>query len=199
MRQSHYPVTIRLFASISVLLLGNVRVMGDEAHVRRPVSPRDHQYCGVDSLYIFLKRLGHDQSLAEMEENLPPTPRGISVEAIARYCENRDVKVSVVRASLDRLTDGHLPAILLVNDDHFVTVVATDEDRLLVFDNAYGLADCTAEWFMKQYRWDGLAIVEGNVSLELFISDHAAAGWMLAAALAAGAAWILIRRPARLS
>lgn len=195
MRQGSGPAALRWSAALCVLLLVRSAAWGDEVHVRRRAAPRDNQYCGIDSLYVFLKVEGVcPHSLAEMEKELPPTPRGIAVHDMAHYCERNGVSVSVVNASLARLTEAHLPAVLLVNGDHFVTLVGTDEDRLLLFDNAYGLADCTPEWFAQRYRWDGVAIVHGSAMLDVFVSHSAAAGWLLAAALAAAAFFLTRRR-----
>src|SRR5215472_16227761 len=98
------------------LLCFQVAIGTEEMHDRRKVLPRDNQYCGIDSLYVFLKTAGvGNPSLSQLEESLPPTPRGVSVANIAKYCEDNGFSVRVVRTTLDGLRGSQLPAVLHVN------------------------------------------------------------------------------------
>ena len=76
------------------------------ARIRYRTLRQDNQYCGIDSLYIFLNAQGFtSEPLVNMEKNLPPKSQGISVLDAVRYCEDQGVLVSAVKTFLSHLVD----------------------------------------------------------------------------------------------
>jgi hypothetical protein len=135
-------------------------------------------------------------SLSQLEQELPPTSQGVAISSIAKYCDENAIPVTVIRTTFSRLTEYHLPAILLVNENHFITLVGTEDDRLVVFDSAYGLVDCTPEWFSKRYNWDGTAIVHGSSLPDFLASEYVLVGSLFVTALSCGCLFLMFRRGA---
>jgi ABC-type bacteriocin/lantibiotic exporter with double-glycine peptidase domain len=96
--------------------------------------------CAVDSLYVSLKKIGMDCSLESLEENIPANPRGATLEAVVECAKKSGVSPTVIRSDMRSLLEVRMPAILHVNGDHFVTVLAVKDDDLFIFDNSIGLA-----------------------------------------------------------
>ena len=62
--------------------------------------------------------------------------------------------IKAVKTDLDQLLRWNLPAILHVNESHFVAFLGLDGDRLVIFDSSMGLLDCTLGWFRERYQWN---------------------------------------------
>jgi ABC-type bacteriocin/lantibiotic exporter with double-glycine peptidase domain len=119
--------------------------------------------CAADSLYFCLHvNKAEGVTLAETEKQLPVGYEGVSAADILRASESFGVPAAGLRSNLRELAGLHRPCILHVNDDHFITFVRVDGDRLILFDNTLGLINCSESWFRHQYAWRGDAIVIGT-------------------------------------
>lgn len=164
---------------------------------RVPVPSR--RTCGAESLCFALKVAGHGHiRLAEIEGSLPVGYHGVSAAAVAELCRSRNVPVQAVHTTLSGLNAYPAPAILHVNDSHFVVVVRSVGGRVLLFDNTVGLLDCPRGWFQRRYSWrcEALVLCEAPpVFLSLFQDRR---GLLLSAGLflaACGCYLLPARRP----
>lgn len=170
--------------------------------VRHRVPPAQDVYCGVDSLYVGLKLAGGGSlSLRELESRVLPVPGvGATVESVADGARQAGVRAAVVKTDMARLASWRNPAVLHVSGGHFVTLLGSEDGRLVVFDNAVGTLDCTPEWFDGRYGWEGVAVVLGPPAPDMVFRTHGPAAALAAAAcLAAGLLLAGLRALARRS
>ncbi len=185
--------TVGLCAAF-LLAAQQLRAEEPAARVRYPLAPSGRQYCGVDGLYVGLRASGQapDVSLAQIEADTPLGPSGVSLDSLVETARKHRVSATVIRTDLARVAKWGNPALLHVRGQHYVTLLGMDGDRLLVFDNAIGLFDCTPEWFDERYKWEGIALVLGDPPPELFIRTHGAE--LIYGAIGAGIVIFAVRR-----
>lgn len=118
--------------------------------------------CGADSLFVGLRLLGANVTLARVESELGIGPNGSSVSDLAATSKLYGVAANVVRTELSCLLKWNNPSILHVSGSHFVLFLGVQEGRMLFFDNGVGLIDCTVERFKSKSEWDGVAVVLGS-------------------------------------
>lgn len=175
-----------LAASVIALIAGTGRADPPPVEIRHPVPPTARYMCGVDCLYVCLHTVGQkDVTLADLEQWLPGGPHGISFEAITQECRTRGVQTWAIRTDLDTLAKCRNPAILHVQNSHYVVFLGRDGDRYLVFDNSGGVLACTREWFEEQYEWDGAALLIGSPPPALVLRAHALSFGLVSLGLAA--------------
>jgi hypothetical protein len=161
-----------LFASLVVLVLtSTVSASEEEVRVRYRVPRSTRQTCGVDSLFVCLKTSGQAEGLrlANLAEDLPLSPNGLSVEDLVRAANRCSVSTTAVWFSSTTPCEWHCDMILHVNDNHFIVWHGIDAGRYVLFDSSIGLLDCSPEWFAKRYRWNGFALVVGSPSVSLAV------------------------------
>ncbi len=148
--------------------------------------PTPSQTCGLHSLYLCAKAGGYPfASIRELHQRAAPLDaRGTKAADLWKWGQEYGLEVEAVRADVETLRRWNLPAILHVNGSHYVALTGRDEGRLVVFDNNYGLLDCSPEWFQKNYRWDGIALVVGHPPS--FWADAAARFWIILPSIASG-------------
>jgi prepilin-type N-terminal cleavage/methylation domain-containing protein len=100
-----------------------------------------------------------------------------------------------VRDDRDRRADRLGPvrgvgnrAVLHVQGWHYIALLGTDGERLVVFDDAVGVLDCTREWFQARYQWDGVALILGPPPPEVVLVTR----WPGVAFLAAGGLGVFV-------
>jgi hypothetical protein len=126
-------------------------------------TPRtSEQQCGVDSLYVCLLAAGiTSMDLKALEKDLSPGPKGVTVEGLLTECDKRGVMAIAARMNPKRIPDYGNPMILHVNGSHFIALLETQGDDLLVFDNAYGLLRIPRDLWSSIYSWDGTGVIVG--------------------------------------
>src|SRR5438132_6235502 len=130
---------------------------------RTPLAPQDS--CGADSLYVCLRCAGYEGiSLALVENQLPLTPRGVSVASLSQACQAWNIPATAFRMEPSGLLSCDNCMILHVNEDHFVAFLGTVEGRLLLFDNGIGLFECAQDHFRSRYKWDGDGLIVGRLT-----------------------------------
>lgn len=183
---------ISLVVAAQPVLAAETEAEVDEVRIRYPTPPTAAESCGVDSLYVCARLSGARlPSLPELEGKLPTTRAGVTVAALADVCRQHGVRGWVLHVPPRRLSWCDQPMILHVRNEHFVAFLGWDGDRLLVFDNAVGLLDCSPAWFERQYAWRGVAIVVGSPSWGLLLLRFGPTAGI--AICAAAACWIAYR------
>jgi Peptidase C39 family len=130
--------------------------------LRHAFPTSNEESCGIDTLYLCAKIQSYEPSLRQLEESLPLTRRGASLASLAEAARSNGFASELLRTDLAQLRRWQRPAVLHVNDSHYIGYVGTTDDgRLLLFDNSVGLLDCTPEWFARRYRWGGDSLVLG--------------------------------------
>jgi len=175
-----------------------VRIRGDaDFRVLRVFLGADQETCGADTLYLCARLLGREPSLRQLDRQLPATAKGASLASLADAALASGLPGELIEVDLARLRRWRTPAILFVNDGHFVGFVGTSESgRLLLFDNAIGLVECTPEWFAARYRWRGESLLLGPAPSPW--SEAFSSPWLIGPALLAGLLMISLsfkRRP----
>lgn len=155
-----------------ILLIGG-RALGYEPaeHELKLRAPRTSSLaCSADSLYLCLRLNGvSDAALSALDSELLPNSRGVSLADILSACHRRSIVAHAIRTDLDGLQKIESPTILYVNRHHFVTFLGTFGGRMQVFDNSYGLYECTPEWFANAYTWEGMALVVGPLPVSFCV------------------------------
>jgi hypothetical protein len=143
-------------------------------HILYRTPPTPIQSCGVDSLYVCFKSIGDKTvTLSDLEGELFPGSRGVPVAALEECCSKHQISYTAIRMDKKLLAQQNSPMVLHVNDNHFIAFLGRDGDRFLVFDNSVGLYDCSPDWFQQGYRWDGTALVVGNLPRSLAVRYYA--------------------------
>jgi ABC-type bacteriocin/lantibiotic exporter with double-glycine peptidase domain len=120
----------------------------------------NRQECGIESLYVCLRNAGIDHpDLEKMRKELITNSNGLSASSLIAYAKNFDVHLYPAKVNLKTLTKWNIPAILHVDDDHFIVFLGMDRQRMLIFDNGIGYYDSTPEWFEKHYQWNNTALL----------------------------------------
>jgi len=137
---------------------------GDSVDVRGGAQVTPRQYCGVDSLYICCRAAELPvPSVAHLDAAMPPGWDGINASVLCATAKANGIRVDPVRTDWSHLKRWDKPAILSVNDSHYIAFLGTEDDRFVIYDNTAGLFVCTHSWANDHYHWDGVALVIGGV------------------------------------
>lgn len=124
-------------------------------------SPR---YCGTEALYAALVAAARtDVSLGEIEERARPGREGVSVQTLTEAARQAGVRAEAVHASLADLMAWGRPAVLHVNQRHYIALLDSAGGKLLIYDNSVGAIELTRDEFAKNYAWKGFAVIIGGV------------------------------------
>jgi hypothetical protein len=149
--------------------------------------------CGQDSLFVSCQAIGRDDvRLRDIVAAMPAGPHGVNLEDMLKFCRTWSIDARVVRYPAGALESVPAPAVLHVQDGHFITYLGgeAETNRFRLFDNSTGLLECDAEWFAARMKWDGVALVFTSPD-QLWRFAPAAAG---VGALMIGAAGIPLTR-----
>jgi hypothetical protein len=80
--------------------------------------------------------------------------------------------VTVVVANLDTLRTFGRPAILHVNENHFIAFLDDRDGRLLLFDNGVGLFECAPDSFAEKYNWNGACLIFQPPRVSFFLASN---------------------------
>lgn len=207
------PIRTRWRIGLVLLLLETMVAPGgsssrgeDSPGTLRPLSGgssgswRTPLFCGVNSMYVFLRLQGVQVSHQEMEADLPVSARGSTLRDMREVARRHGVAARVVRATPEQLWRCELPAIAHMEKDstagydnqsrgHFVVVVGADRRVVRYIDGSSGIIQTKpAAEFLRQ--WSGLLLIrESALSRSVYLAGAVAA--VVASLLAVG---LLVRR-----
>jgi hypothetical protein len=148
--------------AISIVSLG---VRGEEFHLRMAVPAASAPTCGVESLYMCARAAGYEGlTLERLMESAGDMRRGVTAAALVDVARENGIDIAPLRIHTTSLLRMNTPAILHVNRSHFIAFLTTCGERLVLFDTAIGLFDCTEPWFARSYEWEGAALLVDNHS-----------------------------------
>ncbi len=113
-------------------------------------------------MYVCARVSGFDSlELGNLESTMRRAPAADSISKLLLAAKANELPVEFIRTDMYSLCYWQRPAILCVNDDHFISFLGSEKGRFVLFDNAMGLYDCTPDFFNEKYRWRGFALVFG--------------------------------------
>lgn len=143
-------------------------------HVRTHTPAASPQYCGIDSLYVGLLASGKSSvQLRQLEGDMPLGADGVDVEKVLEETRKNGVMATAVQADLEQLSRWKSPAILHVQNKHFITFLGIEGDRVVLFDNAVGVLDCSTDFFSYRYGNTYTAVLLGVPPPEVFLRVRA--------------------------
>lgn len=169
-----YKVRLRFFAQwiILVAYLGVEPTCAKELIHARPVTTASwvRQYCGIESLYVFLRWQGiEDVGLADIESNATVGPVGVSVEQLTSIGATLGLEMTAVaNADWDYLQQKRA-SIVHLRESHFAVYSPIDGETCFLFDPANGLWKLERNEFLNNYDWKGVAIVRKNWQDQWFL------------------------------
>jgi hypothetical protein len=169
---------IRAIVSWAILLISLLTHGGARAEeafrARLKIRPSSHRTCGAETLFfcLSLSSFVQNATLVELEKGLPVGFEGVSMSELIGAGERLSVPIRSVRTTLRDLDGLGVPAVLHVNGNHFIAFVRFEQDRVLLFDNRFGLFDCTPEWFDKHYTWRGDCLLIGEPRGRMQVMMH---------------------------
>jgi prepilin-type processing-associated H-X9-DG protein len=132
-----------------------------EVIYRTPQTPSNT--CGLDALYVCALFLGRtDLTLGKVEQVLPAGVQGVTVREITSACNELAIRGQIATFDGSQLSTVPVPAILHVQGDHFLAFFGVSNGKVTFFDNTTGLVSGDIDWFTKQFRWQGTAVVLGG-------------------------------------
>src|SRR5205085_410389 len=106
----------------------------DEFLMKDGVVMQDKNYnCGAAALKMIFDHFDVPSTMAEIEHGIGLTERGSSMLGLQKLADTKGLRAQGWQYSLNDLSRASLPAILLVNNDHYVVVdsIGTDDDVYL--------------------------------------------------------------------
>lgn len=131
----------------------NEQLLGDENVIRQ----RRNNTCGPAALAMVLADHDVNVTEGELERQLPMHDDGASLRSLIVAAERYGVRLEAWRLRFDAIDSVHLPAILWIDDDHFVVLDSVRTDGVFVRDPAKGRLRWTREGLRS--RWNGTAAV----------------------------------------
>jgi len=125
--------------------------------------PLPQPTCGVYSFYLCGKSMGFDElTIKGLQQELSPIgPKGVSMSRLADLAREKHIPVQAVVTSLEQLIAGDRPAILHVDQHHYIAFLGSNQSGVVLFDSHGGLISCPVERFAASYDWHGTALVFG--------------------------------------
>lgn len=134
----------------------NAAPMTHHGHRRFPlVYQLDEMDCGVACVAMVCRYFGRAVARSHIRIAVGTSVDGTSLRGIQRGGEFVGLDVKPVRASRSRLDQMPLPAIVHLDQNHWVVLHRVEADRVAVVDPAAGRRRLDREKFLK--RWSGYA------------------------------------------
>lgn len=116
----------------------------------------DAKDCGPACLKIIAKYYGKYYSLQYLRDLCGITREGVSFLDISYAAEKIGLRTVSVKATIENLTNRiPLPCIIHWDEDHFIVVYQTKNDKVYVSDPAKGLLSYTIEEFKERWYKEG--------------------------------------------
>lgn len=113
--------------------------------------------CGSACLVMIGNYWGKHFSINRLRDMTNVSRNGASLKAMAATAENLGFATRPVKATLDKLSEQPLPAILHWEGNHFIVVYEITKKRVIVCDPALGQRSLTKAEF--QAGWSGYALL----------------------------------------
>ncbi|MEH2254132.1 peptidase domain-containing ABC transporter [Nostoc sp.] len=113
--------------------------------------------CGSACLVMIGNYWGKNFSINRLRDMTNVSRNGASLKAMAATAESLGFATRPVKATLDKLAEQPLPAIVHWEDKHFIVVYEITKKRVIVCDPAFGQRNFTKAEF--QAGWSGYALL----------------------------------------
>ncbi len=113
--------------------------------------------CGAASLVMISRYWGKRFSINRLRELANVSRNGASLQSLAAAAESMGFATRPVKASLDKLAEQPLPAIVHWEGKHYIVVYEIKPKGVIVCDPAIGQLTLTCEEFQK--GWTGYALL----------------------------------------
>lgn len=112
--------------------------------------------CGLACLAMVLATHGDRRGLTALRKLLPPSPRGSTLAELIDSAGQLGLAVRPLRLELEELRALRTPAVLHWDLRHFVVLVGSTREGLLIHDPARGR--CRVPWSEASQRFSGVAL-----------------------------------------
>ncbi|MEJ6484847.1 peptidase domain-containing ABC transporter [Nostoc punctiforme UO1] len=131
--------------------------------------------CGSACLVMIGNYWGKHFSINRLRDMTNVGRNGASLKAMAATAENLGFSTRPVKATLDKLIDQPLPAIIHWEGKHFIVVYEITKKRVIVCDPALGQRSLTKAEF--QAGWSGYALLLQPTALLKDTKDESISFW----------------------
>lgn len=151
-----------LFALLTVTLTGCDRVMERKAVARNPdiVYQLHRNTCGPAALVMILRHHSISATTEDLKGQMTLNGKGVSMSDMVRTSIRLGVKAEGIRCGPEALRSLPLPAILWIDQDHFVVIDSIRGDTAEIRDPAEGFVRLARKQLLA--RWSGEAIIFGG-------------------------------------
>ncbi|MGB2866868.1 MAG: cysteine peptidase family C39 domain-containing protein [Bacteroidota bacterium] len=116
--------------------------------------------CGVAAMKMVLDAYGIHRTMADIESELRPSQKGLSMLALKRFAQQTGLFVQGWRLSAEELSTIPKPAVLFVQGSHYCILDSVDRSQYFFRDPAFGAIQMTEEDLQKV--WNGETLVFSN-------------------------------------
>lgn len=125
------------------------------------VFQEEHNDCGAAALKMVFDHHGIDRPLSAWTSDLIDRPEGTSMLRLKEITERWGLRAEGWRIALADLKTIPLPAIALLNRDHYVVIEAIEETGYLIYaDPSFGRVRMNCRLFMRKSRGELLLILK---------------------------------------
>ena len=123
--------------------------------------------CGPNALYLFLRLLGADVDLTDVDEHIELGRNGCSLLQLTNAAREFGLETTVVKGDLDDLKRLTMPAIaqlrgaLAPTTGHFVVVTGVDQEGVHLIDGTTAAVDSYAQERF-QTLWSGYLLIPAS-------------------------------------
>jgi hypothetical protein len=136
--------------------------------MKAPSKPVYH-HCALDSLFVYMNSIGKGLAIVPkgaMEAANQQYP--IAASDLIEVAALNKLSLAAIQVDLNTLERWNRPAILYVDNGHFIVFLGISGGQLSFYDNAKGFFECNQNWFRSKYRWEGIALVEAPILTQTF-------------------------------
>lgn len=159
MRFTIMKSSIALLCMFFGITMGSVGITKDAPDSAAPLgedSAGKSKLCGQYSLIAVFDHLDMNVEFSDISGAAPVSDYGSNLEQLKAVAEAYDLKSLGARVSGQVLFQMKTPAILHVDDNHFVALLPNkDSDGFTVFDRPYRLTVTDPEEITSQWKWEG--------------------------------------------
>lgn len=149
----HCPQAAKQAARQLSLMVRGARYLGDQGVVLQLNS----YGCGPAALKMVFDHYALPSTLSELERRLGTTSAGTTMLHMREVAEQGGLRVEAWRLTPADLSRVPLPAIVLINENHYVVVVGLNSDEVAVKDPASGVLGWRKEAFF--HHWKGEILI----------------------------------------
>lgn len=178
---------------IALLAVGWIGCDGSsEIKVASRAPQSDFRTCGTDALFLCISSLGKTVDIEQLRDLAPTRRQGCSMDDMVSAARALETEAQPISTSLSSLRRFQRPAVLHVNENHFIAYLGEKKGQMVLFDNQVGVFSCSIRTFKKRYRWSGTALRLGSpptIAERIFLSSPVKSLLLLAFPLAMVHVW----------